>query len=191
MAQRKDSIIAPLLHSNIGHERLFMRFFAILLDLDREFLIMLMQKFFPKAKVNANDMEIWFDKHLMSKFNYPQPDIIITNKNFWVGEKNACFLIEIKRGAPLGADQIKRYENALNEFRILNRNFIGDLCVLVDNIENKEKTDYEPKKVFTYHDLEKFLIQRKKELSKKYKKGKLNTPIGYLIEEFMTLLQKD
>ena len=190
MRPRKDSISSPLLNSNIGHERLFMRFFAILLDLDRDFLKKLIQKFFPKAKVSIDDLEIWFDKHLMSKFNYPQPDIIISDKNFWIGKKSICYLIEIKRGAPLSENQIRRYENALAEFKTLNPNFKGGLCILVDNQGNKKKTDYDQKKVFTYHDLEKFLVQRKKELSKRYQRGKLNTPIGYLLDEFLTLLNK-
>lgn len=168
-----------------------MRFFAILLDLDRDFLKMLMQKFFPNAKIDTKNSEIWFDKHLMSKFNYPQPDIIITNKNFWVGKKTSCYLIEIKRGAPLGENQIERYEKALNEFKLRDSNFKGDLCILVDNQENRGNTPYNQAKVFTYHDLEEYLVLRKKELSKKYQKGKLNTPTGYLIEEFLTLLRKN
>lgn len=40
-----------------------------------------------------------------------------------------------------------------------------------------------------YHHLENLLIIRRKELSKTVEGVRLNTPVGYLIDEFRTLLR--
>jgi hypothetical protein len=164
--------------TQIGHERLFMRLFAILIGIDRILLKSILRTFFPNISRNilnaTGDLEIWFDKHLMSDLNYPQPDIIITNRDFWVKEKRTCYLIEIKRGSPLPSHQITRYENALRKFREANSHFEGGLSVLVDNETNKRRTPYE--RVFTYRDREAPLKKRRREISRNNDRGMLNTP---------------
>jgi len=188
---RKDSIIQPLLEKNVSHERLFMRFFALLIDLDRAFLRLVLQRFFqdiqPELLARADELEIWFDKQLTTKHKWPQPDIIITNPGYWVGEKEICYLIEIKRGAALPEHQVERYLSALADQRAATPGFQGDLCILVDTEQNKAGTPHDV--VYTYEDLTDSLTKRRQALLKRIDKGQLNTPAGYLIEEFLLLIE--